>query len=725
MCTFVLTSDVSSFIAAGVDTSDFSLFSVTISLTQKGMSQHERVLDLFFQWVAMIRNTLEEDGLMQEYHDELRQIAEVNFRFRENGNPTGFCTAAAKLLFAQEPRNILSSASLTSEYDPEVTKQFFDRVKPENSMINVWNSDFGKEDCVDWETEKWYAGKYKLFDISSDQQESWSNPSKIDERLNLPELNKFVPTDFSIRSDNNGLDPEDVSNLSTPTVLLQENNLRMWHKMDHTWRVPKTVLRVALLSPDTYSSPRIMTLNRIFEKVLDDDLNSFAYSASLAGCHYKVSVAPNGYRISVRGYSEKLPALLETVTSRILSLIAEMKEGDESRPGLALKFRKAKEGLLRQSKNHRLTAPYKLCSYNTRLLSEENVWHVNNYVDEMEGEYADKNPLTMKDCAEAAETSLAGGRLNAEALCMGNIDTDEAKKVAQIITKTFLDDSRPLSDVEKPSFRALKLPTVAEAKSIFGDDIISETAPLVFQEVSCSESEENNANELVFQFGCDQTMGYEGVAVLSLMGNMAYNSAYSQLRTKEQLGYIVSAQPRKASGRGWSFVVMVQSSVALPSHLQERSEAWLLNFRKELEDMSLEEVETETDGVIAQLLGRITGLGEEVGKVWGDILNTEALPSKIRTPNFERVKLVAEQLKGRSPSELKEAMLEMFDRYLAVDSPERRAMSSRVYSQKFREEFDENEGKPGVLSSLEDVQNLKEYLSTYPSAPYWAVDASN
>ena len=90
-----------------------------------------------------------------------------------------------------------------------------------------------------------------------------------------------------------------------------------------------------------------MTLNRIFVKVLEDDLNSFIYDSTLAGLFARVACLPSGFSVSVSGYSEKLPLLLDVVTRRMLSIIDEMKEGPDARPGLAAKFEKAKKNLLR------------------------------------------------------------------------------------------------------------------------------------------------------------------------------------------------------------------------------------------------------------------------------------------------------------------------------------------------------------------------------------------
>ena len=100
--------------------------------------------------------------------------------------------------------------------------------------------------------------------------------------------------------------------------------------------------------------------------------------------------------------------MLDTLTTRMLSLVQEMKEGKDKHPDLYDKFLTAKDNLLRETKNYRLDAPYEVCNYNARLLLEESVWYMDNYVDEMEGPNADRYPLTMEECAEAVERCLTG-----------------------------------------------------------------------------------------------------------------------------------------------------------------------------------------------------------------------------------------------------------------------------------------------------------------------------
>ena len=714
-----------------IDSSDFGLFAVSLTLTPKGMKNKDRVLDLLFQWIALVRK--HQDNL-KEYQDELKAMSAMNFRFREVGDPVDFSSSAAELLFdtSLTPERFLHGNDLDdTEFDPALTKAFMERLRPENCLVVETNSDLTSDET--WDTEKWYGAVSKATPLTIEQKQAWEFPSDMDERLQMPELNAYIPTDFSLRCDDDENMPSNGDSTKPlikeeeirirPEVLVNEPNLRLWHKMDRFWRVPKTFLRLSILSNHAYSSPRAITYNRIFQRVLNDDLNSFVYNAAMAGCNYRVTCIPSGYRISVRGYSEKLPFLLETLTARILSLIDDMKSGD---PELRQKFDKAREALLQETKNFRLDPPHEVVNYNTRLVMEEKAFYLDDYVNEMEGPMADQFPLTMEECADYVTEGMLG-KTKIEAMCMGNIDKTGATEVANLIRKRFLEKGRPLREIEFPNFRSLRLPTVDEATSLFGP--FNRTIPLIHADLAKSGSEENNAAEMILQVGSEFDLGYGGLAIFDLICHIAYNSAYNQLRTNEQLGYIVSVFARKTVGNAWGMSVLVQGGVALPEQVEERIEAWLIKFRQELGALPPAALANEAQAVVSQLLEVETRLSQEVSRFWGEILNTEGLTQNLRTPAFDRLERLAECLDideedEEATADFKKQVLDFFDKHIAASSPDRRVMSGRVYSQRHQDKFESIKSQPGVLSSFEDITHIKRFLSAYPTVPYWRVDNS-
>lgn len=169
--------------------------------------------------------------------------------------------------------------------------------------------------------------------------------------------------------------------------------------------------------------------------------------------------------------------------------------------------------------------------------------------------------------------------------------------------------------------------------------------------------------------------------------------------------------------------------MALPEELEERIEAWLVKFRLELESQKPALIAAEAQAVVSQLLESETRLTQEVTRFWGEILNTEGMTRDLRTPSFDRLERLAECLDVDEEDEaaavaLKAKVLEFFDERLSANSPKRRAMSGRVYSQRNRDHFDVAKTQPGVLSSFEDITHTKSFLSAYPTIPYWRVDNS-
>lgn len=112
-------------------------------------------------------------------------------------------------------------------------------------------------------------------------------------------------------------------------------------------------------------------------------------------------------------------------------------------------------------------------------------------------------------------------------------------------------------------------------------------------------------------------------SAMEFINTLGYTSAFQQLRTREQLGYMVYTQLERgpsgkvsppswdgsggggANGEGmhpggplaWS--VVVQSNDKSPAELEERVEAWIAAFRDELAEMSDEVFESTVASMVS------------------------------------------------------------------------------------------------------------------------------
>jgi len=706
-----------------IDTSEFSLFSLSVNLTLKGMQQRQVVLDYIFAWIHLVKSSSK--IILQQYHEELQTMSKIIFKFREPSDPIAFASYASKQLFVydNDPEKVLSGPSFYGAFNSTIFDAYMDRLSVSNSIITIL---LPTESCVEdsintlldkapWQVEPWYKAKYRETSIPTNFSKPRSNINK--ELLKLPELNQFIPTDFSLKCD---LEESPEQETNNPSLLVDTLQLRLWHKLDTAFRVPKTAIKFLITSPVVYMSPRTITLCRLFQRVLNDDLNSYVYDASIANCNYNVVSTPMGFQITVSGYSEKVPLLFEVVCKRILSILEMQNIKDAT-------FQKAKESLLRETKNHLMDAPYEICNYNSRIIMEQPVWHVNQYLEILE----QNSNITLKECYRAVKEAFCGN-VKIECLCMGNINQKETLQIQNVLEELFLSKSQVLSDEELPSFCSLKLPTKQEAKKLLEKKEESHNCsnvPIIYEHVASSPAEENCAVELTLQVGCDFSLGYQGIVLLELLGYLAYNSAYAQLRTKEQLGYIVSAYVRKNTGGGRSLAILVQSNSALPFELEQRIENWLIIFRQELENLTLETLAMEANAIVAQLLERDLKLNDEISRTWSDIASTVLYSGKLKIPEFNRLSKLAKLLKQDESStektkQLKSQLLEFFDGFIAQDASQRRIVSSRFYSQKYASLVDQNKmsqkSNTMFLFNETGVNELKQFLEKYPIAPYWA-----
>jgi len=432
-----------------------------------------------------------------------------------------------------------------------------------------------------------------------------------------------------------------------------------------------------------------MSMARLFARMVREELQEYAYDASLAGLRYGVNAEPDGLHITVSGYSDKLAILAKRVghsMRRVIdycgSLNSEAEKAMEIKT-LAL-FNKHKQGLLKEYANFEKEQPYQLAMYYTRMLLEAGVWHISEYAKVVNSSLA--TPSTMSRVMEAVLS-----RAQVDVLLHGNLAQAEALELADMVHDIILPPGQvlPLTDAELQEWRRTVLPEGQEVK-------LEMEMP--------NPNEENSATEVYFQVGTFEQGDYKKDCLLDLLNHFAYNSAFKALRTEEQLGYIVSTLIRKS---GWparvgGFSVIVQSPQHTPQFLDDRIEAWLVRFMQELEAMSVEEFARNLQGLISQKLEKCTRMGEETSNLWAEII------AKDET-DFFRAQKEAQILSLLQ----KEELLDFLSRYMLPGTEKRRKLSVQMWSSRLqnqRSPAEPNHDKTMntiVLSELHSIRKFK------------------
>jgi insulysin len=106
-------------------------------------------------------------------------------------------------------------------------------------------------------------------------------------------------------------------------------------------------------------------------------------------------------------------------------------------------------------------------------------------------------------------------------------------------------------------------------------------------------------------------------ATLALLAQIISEPCFDQLRTKEQLGYIVSSSQWQLVG-SMGFRIVVQSEKD-PVYLESRVDVFLEHMKGVLANMDDEEFQKQKQSLIDKKLEKLKNLGEEAGRFWNQI----------------------------------------------------------------------------------------------------------
>jgi insulysin len=516
---------------------DFSLLCVTLELTQEGFGHIDEVLACVMAYIDMLKR---EGARVQWIQDEVKNIADMEFRYNKKGEPSMYVTRVANSMQVYPPEHIVSGSKLVFDADTALIPVFLDAMTLENSIIMVSHKDFAGKTS---EEERWYGTQYNCRQYSEQQRAAWTDGQAAwRTELHLPKQNPFIPTDFRLRHEGKAdaesrvgapvlihevvrssgdedelyytgdepaadADPapdaaaaeeeeEEEENGEAVTAgpselrVLDGNALRVWHKLDRHWLVPQTNMMIKLECMMATCTAANVALTDLFTQMLKDAMNEYAYYADCAGLCYDVRLAKSGIQLTFFGYSHKL-AVLVTKTAECMGRLSE---------GHAELFARLKEKTVQQYANYLFWQPYMHCLMGATVCLEDPRFTNAE-------KHAALLPLTLDDfhCFARAFTSA----LKAEVLVHGNAAPEEARELAEGFCAALGAQPLPLS--QEPIRRVVAL---------------EPGRSYLFRQhcAQCNPEEKNSAIMNLYAVGAESAGGDETrvsqEALLSLMGHL-------------------------------------------------------------------------------------------------------------------------------------------------------------------------------------------------------------
>lgn len=596
----------------------FDFFKISIDLTKDGLHGYQHVVAAVFRYIDLLKQS----SIPKWTYEEVASLCDLAFRFKEKVPPSSYTSGLSSQMQLPFPREwVLSGPYLIREFDQELIRNTLACLSPETCRISI-----AAQECPDgskeWDQrEKWYGTEYKLSPLPRDVVALSAIESVEFQDLRLPNPNNFIPQNFDVAGG------EQDRSLVRPTkrpVLLRHTPLsRLWHKTDDQFFLPKANVFTLLRSPLIDATPANAVKSRLFVELIKDALTEYSYDAELAGLGYNIEAQSDGFGISVDGYNDKLPVLL----GHILRVV----QGFQVDPA---RFEIVKDTIARGYENFRLEAPYQHANYYTTYLMIERMWTP-------EEKLAELRRLQAEDVQRFIPDLL--GRLHIEMLAHGNMTGEDATALMETAERTL--NSQALAPSELISPRSLLLPTPCNIR---------------WQKAVANPENVNSSIEVYCQVGDPSDERQR--AVLGLLSQIASEPAFDQLRTKEQLGYLVFSSARKAVGSmGFRIIIQSERSAA---YLESRIEAFFEQFEGILDHMSGAEFERHKASLINKKLEAAKNLVEESTSFWYhihsgyyDFLQPDADVSNLETiTKVDVVELFVKHIHPSSPTRAKLAV---------------------------------------------------------------------
>jgi secreted Zn-dependent insulinase-like peptidase len=296
---------------SGINGSNFKDFNISIALTELGETHINEVVDITLTYIALLK----ENEIAEHYYHEKQKISQLAFIYHERMRPLDSVSQLViNMQHYPEEDYIFGDYVMSGMCKTNINK-LLDYLHVDNMRIThvSQHNTFSKKSF-------WYQVPFHVSDISQQQLNAWRNISSVEkphcQGLCLPAANPYIVNSPVVyQSDNQALTKANL----IPEKIIDQNGLIAWFKQDHTFKVPKGYIYIAIDSPFVVASAANIAMTRLFVDLYTDTVIEENYQAELAGIHYHLYAHQGGVSLQVSGYSENQQLLLRSLLIRLTS----------------------------------------------------------------------------------------------------------------------------------------------------------------------------------------------------------------------------------------------------------------------------------------------------------------------------------------------------------------------------------------------------------------------
>lgn len=579
--------------STGDGADDYDLLVLGYELTKEGANHIDEIVTASFDAIEKLRD----EGLEAWRHAENEKMAELGFKFAEETPVVNAVNLVTWSMSWAPPEHALDFWAVPTDFDPELVKnETLAKMTPENLRMVVTLPE-GEGDANLDQLEERYQVKYGMRKLNAAELETYAGDAGLD--VKLPAQNPYLPESIAVKpgADAPGKPQE-----------LQVGGIKVWHLQDGSFGVPRATTHVRVFS----KAPRKNGIQSrvkgyLYEMLIEDALQEFAYPVREAGLQTNVNVPSWGLALDIFGYDDRQGALLSDLSSKIRSL-----EVDPER------FAIVKDRLARNWRNSKTQRPINQAAWALGEAMDPNDWSVDAML-----------PVLEKITVEQQKAFIDGfyTEAAAEMLVHGNLTADEAKGLASTVEGVLLKGSKPLASIKETRN------TLPDAKEIVRNVVI-----------------DHNDSTIVVRYQ-DTATDLDTQARWRMLGQLVNTPFFTQLRTEQQLGYVVAGYYQSEDLLP-GITLRIQSPVAGPKALETAVDTFLKDYAATLEAMPEEEFESIRTGLSARLRESRTQMQQKASDLKVDL--------QLGLTTFDRKVVLADRVDTLNKQEMLDLWQQVF-----------------------------------------------------------------
>lgn len=530
------------------------VFSISVSLTDKGLAQRDEVVAAIFNYLKMLRS----EGVKKSYFDEISHVLNLDFRYPSITRDMDYIEWLVDTMLRVPVEHTLDAPYLADRYDPQAIAQRLEEMTPQNARI--W---FISPNEPHDKMAYFVNAPYQVNKIDAARFEQWQQLGQ-GISLSLPALNPYIPDDFTLNQPSHAF--------TKPELVVNQPGLRVLYMPSRYFAdEPKADVTVAFRNAKTMDSARNQVLFSLTDYLAGIALDQLSYQASVGGLSFSTS-PDNGLLFNANGFTQRLPQLLTTLI-----------EGYSSFTPTEDQLQQAKSWYLEQLDAAEKGKAFELAMQPVQMLSRV------PYSERSERRNL-LQTLTLQDVLTYRNALLA--EATPELLVVGNMSKQQVDTLASSLKQRLGCSGETWWHGEDVQIAKRQLASLQRPGSSTDSALAAVYVPTGYQEVT-------------------------GMAYSSLLGQIIQPWFYSQLRTQEQLGYAVFAFPMSV-GRQWGLGFLLQSNSKQPAYLYQRYQDFYPKAEQRLRDMSEADFAQYQQALINELKQRPQTLSEEASRFSND-----------------------------------------------------------------------------------------------------------